>query len=258
MLDKLKQPIPFKWKVQAAKKYGVTCVGYIDARQVMDLLDEAVGPANWQDKYMEVSGNVYCTLSIRVDGEWVGKTDAGSASAFESEKGQASDAFKRAAVKWGIGRFLYAMKPVKLDAVQDGTDDRGKPRYLPVDKQGNILKPWAITEYINNSRGSGQNKYTPRKKVETPAPAKAEVIIEKPSNEKMYVPRKKPVGLATDSDKRYLLSIFQKLGWDKVAMKRFFDSVEVSFKEMTTQQFRRCKKHLEKELQEKGGREKCL
>jgi len=80
---------------------------YIDSRQVMGLLDAVVGPENWSDSYVEISGSLFCKISIKVDGQWISKMDCGSESAIESEKGQASDAFKRAAVKWGIGRFLY-------------------------------------------------------------------------------------------------------------------------------------------------------
>jgi len=112
----LKQEMPFKWRVQSTRNNKATCVAYVDARQVMDKLDEAVGFGNWQDEYYEHNGNLYCKIGIKVADEWIWKSDCGSESNVEKQKGEASDAFKRAAVKWGIGRFLYSMTMVKLDS----------------------------------------------------------------------------------------------------------------------------------------------
>ena len=81
----------------------------------MNRLDEEVGPAYWRDEYHETALGVVCTLSIWTDGEWVGKTDIGTDSDIEGEKGAYSDAFKRAAVKWGIGRELYGDGTASLD-----------------------------------------------------------------------------------------------------------------------------------------------
>ena len=109
ILDELKKEIPYKWRVQSAKYGKATCVAYIDARDVMDLLDQVVGADNWQDDYKEIKGNVYWGIGINVEGTTVWKWDCGTQSNMEAEKGESSDAFKRAAVKWGIGRFLYRM-----------------------------------------------------------------------------------------------------------------------------------------------------
>jgi len=114
---------------------GGNMLDYIDARQVMDLLDEVCKPENWQCDYKEVAGKVYCGIGIRcpvvytsAEGmkhpavmDWVWKWDVGVESDFEPAKGEASDAFKRAAVKWGIGRFLYDMGPtVNAGAPEEG------------------------------------------------------------------------------------------------------------------------------------------
>lgn len=98
------------WRAQSLTKDGTKAMAlaYIDARDVMDRLDQICGAENWQDAYVETqSGRVICTISIRVGGEWIAKTDGAGSSAMEGEKGGISDAFKRAAVKWGIGRYLY-------------------------------------------------------------------------------------------------------------------------------------------------------
>lgn len=116
----LEQPFPpgeVKWRIGSTnrEKTRGMALAYIDARNVMERLDQVVGPAQWKDELV-VSGDVFiCTLSLylpTLDGtfQWVSKSDAAGATDFEAAKGGASDAFKRAAVKWGIGRYLYAME----------------------------------------------------------------------------------------------------------------------------------------------------
>lgn len=119
-LKDLKKEIPFKWRVQSANKYGAKCVAYIDARQVQDLLDEVVGAENWQCKYSEHKNNLFCSIGILQEDcdVWVWKSDCGTESNVEKEKGEASDAFKRAAVMWGVGRFLYSKKIITLPVIE--------------------------------------------------------------------------------------------------------------------------------------------
>lgn len=106
-LENLKQEIKYQWREGPGGKR----LAYITARDVMDLLDEVVGAENWQCDYKELGGKMYCGIAIRsgdgVLNDWVWKWDMGTESEFDADKGEASDAFKRAAVKWGVGRFLY-------------------------------------------------------------------------------------------------------------------------------------------------------
>lgn len=87
----------------------VTLLLYKDARVDMDILDETVGPKNWQRDHKELKGNIYCGISIfdKDKNEWIIKWDCGKESFSESEKGESSDSFKRAGFNWGIGRELY-------------------------------------------------------------------------------------------------------------------------------------------------------
>lgn len=100
-------------KVKQVKENGFVCLLYKTARTDMDLLDETVGAENWQCEYEEIKGNMYCKIGIKnLDtGEWIWKQDCGIESREDGEgnekKGEASDAFKRAGFKWGIGRELY-------------------------------------------------------------------------------------------------------------------------------------------------------
>ena len=103
----LAAPIPPN-RVKTKPGRGGGTFSYVTARTVMNRLDQAVGPENWRDDFRELSGgNVMCTIFVRVDGEWIGKSDIGTESDVEEDKGAFSDAFKRAGVKWGIARELY-------------------------------------------------------------------------------------------------------------------------------------------------------
>lgn len=101
-------------KIKPAKVSGGRALGlhYIDSRCVMDRLDEVVGVNGWRDEYTVLaSGEVECRLSLRIAGEWITKADVGGQSEQPDEgdrmKAAYSDALKRAAVKFGVGRFLY-------------------------------------------------------------------------------------------------------------------------------------------------------
>lgn len=92
---------------------GVELLLYKDARCDMRILDETVGPENWQCHYYEHKNTLFCSVEIYVNREdgtadWIAKDNAGAPSNMEAQKGEASDAFKRACFTWGIGRELYA------------------------------------------------------------------------------------------------------------------------------------------------------
>lgn len=101
-------------KVKQVKQNGLVCLLYKTARTDMDLLDETVGPGNWENDYKEIKGNLYAGIGIRLTegGELIWKWDCGIESRQDDEgnekKGEASDAFKRAGFRWGIGRALYS------------------------------------------------------------------------------------------------------------------------------------------------------
>lgn len=210
LFQKLKQEVPYRWKVQTARSWGCECVAYIDARQVMDLLDEVVGPENWQDHYREVAGNVYCDLSLRIGDDWVSKSDCGSVSAFEAEKGQASDAFKRAAVKWGVGRFLYSLETVKVKSLENGTDNYGKPRYVPADDKGKRV--YNLTAYIRSLD-------------------------------------KRHEAVATPTQKDDLKALCQQLGWSGEQLKSYLSRQESSWNTLTHKQASRVLSELEDRIQ---------
>jgi hypothetical protein len=111
-------------------------VGYMDARDVMDRLDHVCTPAGWRNHVSETDkGRIICTLEILVDGEWIGKSDGAGDTAVEGAKGAISDAFKRSAVLWGIGRYLYRLPAVWAPC--QSTEKNGK-RYF----KNWLRSPW--------------------------------------------------------------------------------------------------------------------
>lgn len=110
------EPFPAEfidWRVGSTtgdKTKGMA-LAYIDARTVMDRLDTVCGPDNWQCNYTPgCNGSIVCNLGIRTPAnEWVWKADGAGATDVEGEKGMLSDALKRSAVRWGVGRYLYEL-----------------------------------------------------------------------------------------------------------------------------------------------------
>lgn len=105
---------------------------YKDARYDMAVLDEEYGQYNWQVSYEEVKGALYCTLSIWDAGKgcWVSKTSNGTESDMEAQKGEASDALKRAGFLWGIGRELYTAPTIFVSLRDDEIDEYNGKRRL--------------------------------------------------------------------------------------------------------------------------------
>ena len=87
---------------------GLTLLLYKTARTDAALLDETYGAERWQNDFKTLDGKLYGGIGIRFDDSWIWRWDCGTESNMEAEKGQASDAFKRAGFKWGIGAELYS------------------------------------------------------------------------------------------------------------------------------------------------------
>ena len=103
-------------RIAMVKANGLSLLLYKDARCDMNILDETVGPYNWQRTHSRDNAN--CTVSLWDDEkkQWISKEDTGTESNTEAEKGLASDSFKRACFNWGIGRELYTAPFIWVDA----------------------------------------------------------------------------------------------------------------------------------------------
>jgi hypothetical protein len=164
-------PREIKFKPQMVKNNRALAMAYIDSRLVMDRLDEVVGVDGWEDKYEVLDdGSVVCTLRVRMaPSEWVTKQDVGSLSeqpdAGDRLKAAFSDALKRAAVKFGIGRYLYRLPAQWVD-------------YDPVKKM--ILAPPQLPDWAIPARQSGGAKAAPKPaaQVAKPGPVDAKIVEE--------------------------------------------------------------------------------
>lgn len=130
-LADLSKPFPqaaVHWRAQGTPierqgRWIAMALAYLDARDVMDRLDEVCGPENWQSEFTETaSGRVICRIGVLHGNDWVWKADGAGGTQVEAEKGGLSDALKRAAVSWGIGRYLYRMSApwVECEVYQKG------------------------------------------------------------------------------------------------------------------------------------------
>jgi hypothetical protein len=113
---------PSEVKVKPGVVHGnrALALAYVDARVIQDRLDEVLGVTGWKDEYECLpDGSVVCRLHLKIGGEWITKTDVGGPSEQPDEgdrrKAAFSDALKRAAVKFGIGRYLYRLPTVWLN-----------------------------------------------------------------------------------------------------------------------------------------------
>lgn len=94
-------------RVSQINQNGLSLLLYKDARCDMNILDETVGPFNWQRYHSRENANCVVSLYDEQKNDWVSKEDTGTESNTEAQKGLASDSFKRACFNWGIGRELY-------------------------------------------------------------------------------------------------------------------------------------------------------
>lgn len=135
--QKLCEPFPpssIHWRVgrvfsSEGTESTAMVLAYLDARDVMDRLDDLVGPQNWQCRYSHTEKKTVCDIGIKVDGEWVWKADGAGDTDVEAEKGALSDAFKRAAVRWGMGRYLYSLGDTKAKVQRKSASS--KNWYIP-------------------------------------------------------------------------------------------------------------------------------
>jgi len=154
--------VPFAEQEVRSRAQGGRQVHYITARTAMNRLDGVLGPENWWDEYVPGQNSVLCRLTIRLpDGSTLTKADAGGYAGMpdsgDDDKSGFSDAFKRAAVKFGVGRYLY----------RDGVPAFVREREsvvapVPVSLPEPAPAPAQPTEAASPSRSSNSNGSAPR------------------------------------------------------------------------------------------------
>jgi hypothetical protein len=166
ILPALAEKMPYKWRVQSfsKNKAEATCVAYIDSRDVMDRLDK-VCIYGWERSHSEIKGNIYAVVTIIMpDGSRISRMDCGTESSTEKEKGESSDSFKRAAVNWGVGRFLYDLEIKRLPA-----NAKKESNNWPYVVDANGKQVWDLTKHINSMSGNAPRQPAAPKPQTVPA-----------------------------------------------------------------------------------------
>jgi hypothetical protein len=195
------EPREVKFKPQMVKNNRCLAMAYIDARLIQDRLDDVLGVENWEDGYKILpDGSVMCRLRIKLGDRWIAKTDVGSPSeqpdGGDRMKAAFSDALKRAAVKFGIGRYLYRLPaqwvdydPVKKQIAQvPQMPAFAIPKSKPQNKPDAAASP--VREVAPVSAKAAPPQPAPeQQKAEAPKPepkaeaTKPELKVEPPRNE---------------------------------------------------------------------------
>jgi len=163
-LDDLKNPFPasvISWRIGATNKKQMApnpatkgiALAYIDARDVQRRLDDVCGPAGWQARHETTSGSpkVTCHLGIKCGDEWIWKSNGAGETDVEADKGAYSDAFKRAAVMWGIGEYLYHVNSPWVELKNGKIKDDELPKLIKI-LGGEFYSPLGVTKLIELAR----------------------------------------------------------------------------------------------------------
>ena len=168
-------PTDVEWRVGSTnrEKTRGLALAYITARAVMNRLDIVVGSENWYDRYVPgPSGGVMCELSIHINDKWVTKCGLAENTDIEAVKGGESHSLKRAAVKFGIGRYLYYLPDTWVE-LKNG-------KYIAEEPDLVRIAPWAVPKEYKTTTGDNGGNGTRRRtqKNADPKPADAEEVLE--------------------------------------------------------------------------------
>lgn len=239
---------PDEVEVRAAQvsQKGASFLLYKDARVDQIILDETVGPLNWQRSHSRDNAN--CTVSIwdYEKLQWVSKEDTGTESNTEKEKGLASDSFKRACFNWGIGRELYTAPRIWIGPRDITIKENGRGGYTTYDKlkvhemavsggritklslvnttTGNLVFTWQTDGVSRTDDFSRQTKENP------------------PEEEKSILPPYDPQEKVSQREASLLKTMWEKAGGN--FEKKFPDPENIT-REVYVKAMDLCRKHLE-------------
>lgn len=169
ILRELSQPFKMnqlEWRVQQAgvtnNKAWVRVLAYVTSRDMQQRLDDVVGVFGWKNEFTTLPNSVgdgaMCGISLKFDGEWITKWNGSENTAIEAIKGGLSGAEKRAAVEWGIGRYLYDVEAMYADCLME--EDFKKLQYA--DKQAYEKAKTKDNQYVYWKPPTLDPKYRPQ------------------------------------------------------------------------------------------------
>lgn len=211
-------------RVQSVKDNGAMLLLYKDARCDMNILDEIFGIYGWQREHELINGNLFCTVSVfdETSRSWIKKQDVGVESNTAKEKGQASDAFKRACFNWGIGRELYTAPFIWVKNIGDMkggkcytkfivkeigyTENREINQLVIVDDKGNERYRMGVKPQQSQSKPSAKVQQNP-----TP-PTEKETEMDKEIVDASY---------ASDFQVDYILNLMKKKNYTEQSLNEY-------------------------------------
>lgn len=204
---KLNTPIPIEeidFRVQSINKGGyATILAYKDARVDMNRLDAVYGIEGWQKKYDLIDGHLFCSVGVYSGKlqQWVWKQDVGTESNTEKEKGEASDAFKRACFNLGIGRELYAYPVIQVALEKDEWELKNEK---PVATWNLKLKEWVWSSEFKDGKLVSLSCIDNKKKVRFTYPLnQKQTPLEPKAPEQPKAPE--PVKMMTEEQKTQII-----------------------------------------------------
>ncbi|ACM15962.1 prophage protein (plasmid) [Bacillus cereus Q1] len=163
IMESLQAEFPFEqlgWKIthtfESQGRFFAYVAPFVDARAIQDRFDEVFGIDKWQVSYEKWGEKATkCTISVFLNERWISKEDGSEESDYSSVKGGFSNSLKRAAVLWGVGRYLYNVKPskVELSIRSNGPNSI----YVSYQKKGYYFTPPTMIQ-LKNKQGSSQKE----------------------------------------------------------------------------------------------------
>jgi len=214
IMERLQDPFPpeeIEWRVGSTngdKTKGIA-LAYVTNRAIQNRLDSVFGPFGWKNEFREWKGSSQiCGISVKFDGEWITKWDGADDSNTEAVKGGLSDAMKRAAYQWGIGRYLYNLENVWVPIRQ-----QGKSYVLASEPR---LPAWALPRgYEYNGSPRNTQAEPPSEPTETFPPTERALPRDRQQNGNTG-----QSGTAKDPSKR-VFGLMNEMGWQFVDVQNF-------------------------------------
>lgn len=209
-------------RISMIKENGLSLLLYKDARCDMNILDETFGEFGWQRKHELIDGQLFCSVGILHDGQWVWKQDVGTESYTEKEKGRASDSFKRACFNWGIGRELYTAPFIWIS---------NKNCKIEKNRNGN---GWTCYDRFS----VGDIYYDNFRRINGLTIKKDGVVVYRIGNPEN--------DMATEKEKKVTFALaMKKFGEDKEQVKKFYADQGVNYSQMTAADYLKLVKALQ-------------
>lgn len=176
-------PIDIEWRIgrsgEKNNNLWATALAYVSNRAIQNRLDEVFGCMFWKNEFKEWhESSQICGISVYNDTlkSWITKWDGADNTNFEGTKGGLSDSMKRAAVQWGIGRYLYNLDEMFVEVSETKVKDWNYAQIKVKDDKKSIwwktpeLPKWAVPKYSEEEKSEEKqtSKYETLFKGKTP------------------------------------------------------------------------------------------